>query len=264
MFGRSKQPKIIRQGANQLIYQTYGSGPPLVLVHGLSGSGGWWKRNLPAFADHFTVYVVELVGYGHNRAWRPLPIERSADLLAELIEKLPPGRAHVIGHSMGGQIVTHLAARHPQRVDRLVLACASGLVRADLVRMALRLPSTGRYSRLDFAPVLALDALRAGPVNLLLSALDLLSNDVSEALSLIVAPTLLIWGAQDKLVPVSVGETVQKGLCCARLEIVPNAGHVVMWDQPQIFNRLVLDFLLSAGSVEQAQPNHQAQARPTA
>jgi pimeloyl-ACP methyl ester carboxylesterase len=245
MFGRFKKPKTVKLGKYRLMYQEYGSGPPLLLVHGLSGSGGWWRRNVPALDDHFTVYVVELVGYGHNRAWRPVRIQDTADLLAELIANLPPGRAHVLGHSMGGQIVTHLAAQHPERVDRLVLACASGLVRSDLVRMALRLPGAGRYARLDFAPTLAFDALRAGPVNLLLSALDILSNDVSEALEMIVAPTLLVWGAQDKLVPVSVGETVQKGLCNARLEVIANAGHVVMWDQPEIFNRLVLDFLLA-------------------
>lgn len=245
MFQRSSKPKMVTLGKSRLMYQEYGSGPPLVLVHGLSGSGGWWRRNVPAFKDYFTVYTVELVGYGSNRAWRPLRIQQTVDLLAELIRNLPAGRAHVIGHSMGGQIATHLAAQHPARIDRLVLACASGLVRSDLIRMALRLPITGRYGRLDFAPTLALDALRAGPVNLLLSALDLLSNDVSDALAMIVAPTLLVWGAQDKLVPVSVGESVQKGLCNARLEVIPRAGHVVMWDQPEQFNRLVLDFLLA-------------------
>lgn len=245
MFRRSTKPKAVNLGKYRLLYHEYGSGPPLVLVHGLSGSGGWWRRNVPAFDDHFTVYVVDLVGYGSNRAWRPITIQQTAELLAELIAKMPAGCAHVIGHSMGGQIVTHLAAQHPDRVNRLVLACASGLVRSDLLRMALRLPNTGRYGRLDFAPTLALDALRAGPVNLLLSALDILSNDVSEALELIVAPTLLVWGAQDKLVPVSVGQAIQKGLCNARMEIIPGAGHVVMWDQPQRFNQLVLDFLLA-------------------
>lgn len=246
MFWRRDGRPIIKSfGSYRLMYREYGSGPPLVLIHGLSGSGSWWKRNIPALSPHFHVHVVELVGYGHNRAWRPVRIEKNADCLAEFIAGIPTGRAHVIGHSMGGQISTHLAAQHPERVNRLVLAGASGLVGSDIVRMALRLPSAARYSRFDFAPTLTFDALRAGPVNLLLSALDLLSNDVTEALKSIVAPTLLVWGANDKLVPVSVGQVVQQAIHGARLEVINHAGHVLMWDQPDEFNRIVLDFLLA-------------------
>lgn len=239
------------------MYREYGSGPPLVLVHGLSGSGAWWKRNVPAFARQFTVYVVELVGYGSNRAWRPARIEATADGLAEFIGNLPSGCAHIVGHSMGGQIATHLAARHPERVNRLVLACASGMARANILRMMLRLPNAGRYTPLRFAPTLTFDALRAGPVNLLLSTLDILSNDVSQALACIVAPTLLVWGAQDKLVPVAVGQALHQAIRQSRLEIIPRAGHVVMWDQPDAFNRIVLDFLL-AQPVDRANTHDQS------
>lgn len=243
MFKRREKPRTVRFGDARLVYRELGSGPPLVLVHGLAGSGAWWRRNIPAFTNFFTVYVIDLVGFGSNRAWRPLDIEQSAEALAEFIGCVPSGCAHVIGHSMGGQIVTHLAANHPDRVDRLVLAAASGLVRSDLLHMALRLPQTGRYGRLDFMPTLAIDSLRAGPANVLLAALELLSNDVSEALQRIVVPTLLVWGAQDKLVPVAVGEAAHKAIHGSRLEIIPGAGHVLMWDRPDEFNRIVLDFL---------------------
>jgi len=244
MFRRKDKPHIARFGGKKLLYRTYGSGPALVLVHGLSGSASWWKRNIPALKPHFTVYVVELVGYGNNRALRPTRIVKAADILAQFIAGLPPGRAHVIGHSMGGQIAMHLAAQHPERIDRLVLAAASGLVGSDLIRMALRLPSAGWHSAPDFVPTLILDALRAGPINLLLSALDILSNDVTEALRSIVAPTLLVWGKNDTLVPVMVGEAVHQTIANSRLEIIDRAGHVVMWDRAAQFNQVVLDFLL--------------------
>ncbi|HEX6288010.1 MAG TPA: alpha/beta fold hydrolase [Herpetosiphonaceae bacterium] len=249
MFRRTTRPNVIRFGQHKLLYQEHGSGKPLLLVHGLSGSGGWWRRNIDALARHFTVYVVDLVGYGSNRALRPIPIETAARHIGEFISQLPAGRAHLIGHSMGGQIATHVAAEYPDRIDRLVLVAASGLVRADLLRMMLRLPAAGRYGRLDFLPTLAYDALRAGPINLLLSALDLLSNDVTASLGKIIAPTLLIWGAQDKLVPSAVGEAVQQAIHGSRLAIIPGAGHVPMWDQPQRFNQLALDFLISPGAV---------------
>jgi pimeloyl-ACP methyl ester carboxylesterase len=242
-MARTSKPNVVRLGPYRLHYREYGAGPPLVLIHGLSGSASWWRRNVPALSERFRVLVLELVGYGSNRAWRPARILATADLLAEFIATLPEGRAHVIGHSMGGQIATQLAGRRPDRVDRLVLASASGLLRTDLLRMALRLPLQARHSPFDFAPRLTVDALRAGPLNLLLSALDILRDDVSEAIAHIRTPTLLIWGRNDKLVPVAVGETVQRLIPGSRLAVLPRAGHVPMWDRPAEFNRLVVEFL---------------------
>ncbi len=260
MFRRQEKSRVVRFGECKVVYREIGSGPPLLLVHGLAGSSGWWRHNVPAFKEHFTVYLLDLVGYGSNWAWRPMGIARVANCLAEFIGQLPAGKAHVVGHSMGGQISTHLAGEHPERVDRLVLAAASGMVRSDLLRMMLRLPNTGRYSRLNFMPTLAYDSLRSGPINLLLSALDILSNDVTHALAKIVAPTLLIWGEQDRLVPVEVGQAVHKALQRAWLEVIPQAGHVVMWDQAEAFNRLTLDFLL-APQPEQPAPLAKAEIR---
>jgi pimeloyl-ACP methyl ester carboxylesterase len=147
---------------------------------------------------------------------------------------------------MGGQIATQLAGRHPEHVDRLILASASGMLRTDLLRMALRLPLQARHSPFDFAPRLTIDALRAGPLNLLLSTLDILKDDVSDAIAHIRTPTLLVWGRNDRLVPVTVGETVQRLIPGARLAVLPRAGHVPMWDRPGEFNRLVLEFLSEA------------------
>jgi pimeloyl-ACP methyl ester carboxylesterase len=227
-----------------LLYRTYGNGPPLLLIHGLSASGGWWRRNVGVFAQHFSVHVVELKGYGTNRSFRPLRIRAAADCLAALIASLPAGRAHVVGHSMGGHISVHLAAHHPECVDRLVLAGASGLVRGDLLRMALKLPQAARYSPLNFIPTLAYDALRSGPVNVLLSTLDILRDDTTEALAMVAAPTLLVWGEHDVLVPPALGTAAQGILKGSRLVLVERAGHNVMWDRPDEFNRVVLEFLL--------------------
>lgn len=227
-----------------LRYRTYGDGPPLLLVHGLAGSSLWWKHNAATFAQHFTVYVVELSGYGTNRAWRPLRLQAAADCLASLITSISAHRAHIIGHSMGGQISVHLAASYPERVDRLVLAGASGLVRSDILHMALRLPSAAWHSPLSFAPVLARDAMRAGPLNLLLSTLDILKDDTTTALAQITAPTLLVWGEHDVLVPPALGTAAQQLLRGSELVVLNGAGHNVMWDRADDFNRVVLQFLL--------------------
>jgi pimeloyl-ACP methyl ester carboxylesterase len=96
-----------------------------------------------------------------------------------------------------------------------------------------------------FISTLARDALRAGPVNLLLSALDILYDDVSEPLASIIAPTLLVWGEKDVLVPPTLGEAAQQAIPDARLVMIGGAGHNVMWDQPRRFNQVVLDFLVT-------------------
>jgi Predicted hydrolases or acyltransferases (alpha/beta hydrolase superfamily) len=238
-----KEHAVFGSGRNKIVYTVEGEGEPLLLVHGLSGSGRWWRHNLPVLAQSYACHIIELVGYGVNRALRPTRLETAAEALAQFISTLPTGRANVLGHSMGGQICTYLAAQHPERVEKLVLAAASGLVRSDVVRMAMRLPVAGHYAPLDFLPTLAMDALRAGPLNLFLSTLDILSKDTTELAQKITAPTLLIWGERDNLVPVAAGKAMEELIPNARFELIEGAGHVLMWDHPRTFNRLVLEFL---------------------
>ncbi len=236
--------RTFRTGKHKIIYETVGTGPPLLLVHGLSGSGRWWQKNLPALANAYTCHVLELVGYGANRAFRPLPLESASEAIAAFIAaELPTGKANVIGHSMGGHIASYLAARYPERVEKLVLVAASGLVRSDVVRMAMRLPVAGHYSPLDFLPTLAIDALRAGPLNLFLSTLDILGSDTTDIVQKITCPTLLLFGDRDNLIPPAAGEAMNKLIAGSHLEIIEGAGHVLMWSHPKTFNRMVLEFL---------------------
>src|SRR5919112_6784761 len=114
-----------RNPLNALAHEVAGSGPPLILLHGLSGSGRWWSRNVPAFADSFRTYRVDLPGFGASRGVRWSRLDDIADRLADWLvdEGLPP--AHVAGHSLGGAVAARLAARHPDCIDRLVLVDAA-------------------------------------------------------------------------------------------------------------------------------------------
>lgn len=238
----------VNAGSAEWVYSVYGSGPPLLLIHGLSGSVGWWRRTIPALETDYTVYAVELVGFGGNRGRRPLSLDASASGLQALMAALGIGRANIVAHSMGGQICIHLAATYPQLVDRLVLAAPSGMLLERLVPMAVRVARAGRYGALDFTPTLLRDALRAGPVNLLLAARQLLSDDVSELLGKITSPTLVIAGQRDVIVPPEVCEVLAAGITGARYRVVPGAGHNLMWDRASDFNTLVRAFLTSQDS----------------
>ncbi|MBB6098152.1 pimeloyl-ACP methyl ester carboxylesterase [Deinobacterium chartae] len=234
--------KVFRHGERRLSYRSVGKGPPLVLIHGLSGSHRWWRRNLPVLTPHFTVYLVDLVGFGASRSQRPLPIRESADLLAAWLDAHSLERVRVMGHSMGGHTALHLAAAHPERVLRQVLVAPSGLVRGTWWQLMLKLPQAGISGSKRFLATIAADALRAGLPTLFQATLEVLGDDVSELLGLLEVPTLLVWGGRDVLVTRPLAETFSR-IPGSELVILPSAGHVVMYDRAEEFNRAVLPFL---------------------
>lgn len=237
---------IYERGGAKLHIQTLGLGPAMVLIHGLSGSARWWKANTPALAREHTVYVIELSGYGAARRQRALGVREAAQLIAAWLSDLNLQGVTLIGHSMGGQISLHVAALVPQRVENLVLACASGLLRSNLYLTALNLPKAALRARKTFLPQIAFDALRAGPLNLWSSTHNLLKDNVHELLPQIKARTLVIWGERDPLVPVALGRSLAQEIPGAQLAVIPRAGHVVMVDAPHQFNDLVLNFVQHA------------------
>lgn len=227
----------------RLAFAESGSGPPLLLVHGLSGSRRWWRRNLPALEAEFTVFALDLVGFGASARQSPLPIARGARVVAAFMKELGIRRPRLVGHSMGGHTALHLAAADPDRVEALVLVASSGLVRGSPWRLAARLPAAGLAGALDFLPTLALDAARAGPRALLRATRELLSDDVTPILARVTCPTLLVWGERDVLVTRALGEALGAAIPGARLVEIPGAGHNVMYDRADAFNQVVLPFL---------------------
>ena len=92
--------RLAKVGPLTVHYEVTGEGPPLVLVHGLSGSGRWWAYNVPSLAKHFRVYNVDLVGFGRSRGQR-LVLQEAAGWLAEWLQMTGITQAHLVGHSMG-------------------------------------------------------------------------------------------------------------------------------------------------------------------
>lgn len=220
----------------------------VILLHGLSGSGRWWRHTIPALARRYRVLVPDLIGFGATGCPGPLPeIAALAEILAEWATQTAAWPAHVVGHSMGGQLAIHLAARHPEAVARLVLADAAGVRRhlgmRELLRFALELAPPRRWGDPRFFPVILRDALHAGPRSILRALGHILRDDVRPLLARIRAPTLVLWGEWDALVPLEGGRLLRARIPDARLAIVPRAAHNPMIDRPEAFNRLVLRFL---------------------
>ena len=237
------ESRRVNVGGAIIGYEVSGAGPPLVLIHGLSGSGRWWRHNLVAFAAHFRVYTLDLVGFGASRGGR-FELERAAFFLAAWLEHLYIARTHIVGHSMGGYIAADLAADFPHLVDRLVLVDPALLLQGGIVPRAVGLLRAAPTLPLDFVPTLVYDALRAGPLTLTSAVMQLLGGNLGEKLARIDAPTLIIWGQRDTLVPPALAEPLAKALpAVARVEVIAGAGHNPMWDKPARFNQLVLEFL---------------------
>jgi pimeloyl-ACP methyl ester carboxylesterase len=227
--------RTFTDGSRTLRYTQRGQGPPLILIHGLSGSGRWWRFNFAAFERSHQVLTLELLG--------GVGVQDAARLIVAWMDHLGLECAAVVGHSMGGQIAMYVAASAPTRVSKLVLACASGLLHAKWWKVALNLPRAGFSSRRRFVPVVVRDSLRTGLPNLYRAARDLLRDDVAALLPTITVPTLVIWGSLDPLVPPQLGQIIAQSIPGAHYVEIAHAGHVVMVDEPEAFNRAVLTFL---------------------
>ena len=224
-----------------------GSGTPIVLIHGLGGSADWWRRNVEELSEDHTVSAVDLVGFGRNRFFLrrsslPLTFVEIAALLARWIRTSFDEPVHLVGNSMGGHIALHLTAEQPDLVRSLTLVNATGIPfelspRAHLDNFVVP------RGALSFATVIARDAFRSGPTALAVAFARLLRDDARPLLREITVPTLLLWGERDPLVPLSYGRQMEEAIPNAKLIVIPHAGHIPMWENPDAFNRALLTFI---------------------
>lgn len=245
----------------------------VLLVHGLGQLAHRdWRLSIAPLAARFHVLVVDLPGFGASES--PLGglgfagIDRVLDDVVARYAR--HGRAHVVGHSLGGAASLNFAHRHPQRVDRLVLVDAAGILLPNLYALPPRvaLPETG-YSAVDRV-MRRLDAnlngvsrgvasriddrvdlvrwLRANPTvrNGLIgtstqvdAAIGLVEHDFSDAVREVQAPTTLIWGRDDPVAPLRTGRLLAARMPQARLEVIPATGHVPMVQAPAAFDALL-------------------------
>ncbi|HKG39838.1 MAG TPA: alpha/beta fold hydrolase [Conexibacter sp.] len=265
-----------------------GAGPPLLLVHGLSGCWQNWLENIPHFARTHRVIAVDLPGFGASPLPRePISIAGYARFLEGVCDALSIDAAAVVGNSMGGHIASELAIVSPQRVERLMLVSAAGisaeLVQRDAVltggrvlaaimtraaarnaEMARR-PGTRRIA-LSFvarhpdrlsAP-LAHELMQGSGKPGFLPALEaVLTHRISERLPEIACPTFVLWGADDHVIPVRDAKRFGKLIPDVRVEVWPDTGHVAMLERPERFNALLETFLSE-------QPSPASAARPDA
>ncbi len=237
--------RSIRVDGGPVHYEVAGEGEPLVLVHGLSESTRVWYRNLPALAERYRVYLVDLPGFGAMRKFRRLfDLKQSGAWLARWMQAVGLEEASLVGHSMGGYVCMATAAMYPERVRRLVLVDSIGIP-FNLPVRRLVYPALKSIARTkpSFWPCIGYDYLRAGPVMVLNASLQIVKLDTADVLAAVRAPTLVVWGENDDLVPLTLGRQLHERLPGARIVVIPGTNHFCMFERPHEFNQVLFAFL---------------------
>lgn len=225
----------------KLYYETYGSGPPLLLLHGNSGSISEVKNQIPALAQHFQVIAVDTRAQGQSGDdGRPLSYDLFADDMSALLSALKLPAADVVGWSDGGNTGLSLALRHPQQVHRLVTMGAN--LYADTTAISASLLKQVRHDKKMLTLVSPLKKqFRTSRrlVNLLLQYPQMRPAELQK----ITAPTLVLAGEKDVI---KEGHTrlIAGSIPGAQLTIFPGLSHYAPQENPALFNDTVLRFLL--------------------
>ena len=243
----------LRGGDFRAIVESAGDGPPLLYLHGAVGQKGW-APFLERMSRRFTVYAPYIPGYGEASG-----LEHLADLTdltvyhLALLDALGVERAHVVGHFLGGMIAAEMAAFSPPSVDRLVLVSPAGVWRneepvADLLalnadELSERLTATsGGTASLDgVSDMLARDRMQdiAAAGKFLWPLPD---KGLHRRAYRVKAPTLILWGEQDRINPPSYSVDFQGLIAGSKTGTVANAGHLLMLEQPDAFADAVAAF----------------------
>ena len=266
-------PTIATNGIN-LYYELHGNGPLLVLIPGLGYDGWMYSRMIPGLAEQFQVISIDNRGSGlSDKPAGPYTAQILAADVIGLLDEFGAAKAHIVGHSMGGFIAQALAIDYPERVDKLVLSATNFggphhipitppamAVLTDVsgdpierLRRGIAISTAPGFAESNAEFVESWVQYRiahpidpAGYQAQLAIGLGLLSETASfeHKLGRVTAPTLLLFGEHDVVVPPGNAELLAAKLPHARVEILPNAGHVFPFETPEAANRAITRFLL--------------------
>jgi triacylglycerol lipase len=250
----------VTAGTGQLAYARTGSGPALVIIHGVGGRKEDWASLAADLADRRTVYAIDMLGFGgSSRDADPGIASQTAAVLA-LLDAEGIAQSDFLGNSVGGWVAATFASTHPERTRRLILANPAGfaamlegpppvnLFPQTLAEMRALLDAViaADFARSEAFAQDALDALAASGERAIAPRLFpalAASATLETVMPRIAAPTLVIWGERDGLFPVALAPSIAGLTPGATLTVIPDAAHFPQIDQPEAVRDAVRAFL---------------------
>src|SRR3954452_5897556 len=263
-FANAQTSKEVLVFGQKIQYVEAGSGPTVILLHGLGGSSVVWNFNIGPLAEKYHVIVPDQIGFGKSD--KPLVnyrIRTYVDFLDQFCKQLKIERATLVGNSMGGWIAAMFTASFPDRVDKLVLVDAAGYAPSkDFdTRAFFGLNPTTRegmkvlVGKVFYNKAFQTDAfidqsiaarLAAGDgytINSITESIIRGEDFLDDVVKTIKRPTLIIWGRQDGLVLLADGERFNREIAGSKMLVIDDCGHVPNIEKPGEFNAAVLKFL---------------------
>lgn len=262
-------PKV-KVGDINIYYEVHGKGEPLVMIMGHSGNIDWMKRAIPVFSRGYKLILFDNRGAGRTDAPDiPYTTKIMADDLAGLLDFLKIESAHIQGASMGGMIAQEFALNYPQKVISLILACtycggpgSSVATDPEVITATQRMQSMTpkesmmetlrlcmRQEFIDNNPTLIQEMVKqmmkhpTSPQGSMRQMEAVMSHNTYERLLEIKAPTLVMSGDADKLVPVANSRIIASRIPGSELVIFKGTGHMFVLEAEEEANRIMLDFL---------------------
>lgn len=238
--------------------------PKVILLHGLGAAAESWQFTIPALAANYHVIALDQIGFGKSdKPFLKYRIGTFADFLDKFMAELKIEKASLVGNSMGGWVAGFMAIKYPNRVEKIVLVAAAGIIpekydeaqiyqlnnsTRDEIRANLKLifanPMLQNNEMLvDQFMTQRVSANDGYTISAMIESIKRKEDFLNNRLGEIKKPTLIIWGKQDGLLPVSDAYTFNKGIAGSELAVFDNCGHLPQFEKAADFNKKVLEFL---------------------
>ncbi len=266
----TEKDQFITVNNNTIHYIKQGSGNPIILVHGFAGSTYTWRKLLALLSADFTVYAVDLLGFGlsDKPAEGNYDLKAQGELVLDVMDALHIPSAALVGHSMGGVVVAYAAQRNPSKVSALILISPGfygkgapaflkylffpldRLMARQFYTKKVRAQSLTRYFydkslvNDEIINAYLLPAKTPGAIEALqLMMATVTTQTYEEPITHIVQPTLIIWGEQDEANLPSDGKRLTREISNSSFITIPECGHYVQEEKPEELAQAIKQFL---------------------
>lgn len=259
------QQMVLVKG-RKIVYYEQGQGSVVILLHGLGADSHHWAANIGPLSSNFHVIALDQIGYGKSdKPVMRYTVGNFAEYLYGFMEALNIPKATLVGNSLGGWIALDFSIHHPDRVDKLVLVDAAGLHPASPLRMPKGgwkdltpldthwffdlMEANKAWATTDLGPHSFERHVKNGDSYTVASSVAEMATGrefEDKKLDRVQSPTLILWGRDDMLIPLAMGEHFNKGIAGSQLIVIEGTGHIPMVGKPDEFNQLVQRFLTAA------------------